>query len=147
MPKLYAEDLIKMEELLEKLTAERKEIEAKPAIVRRLKKDQISEIDSKIYQLHWQISSGKEEVFADPTSSAIYEAQQETRRNREKAGQVSAGLPEAQRGLPEERGTLPLRKEADKLSLIASMKKSKPKSIGEKTLEYAKLLEQEREPE
>lgn len=82
MHKVYAVDLIAMEEKLEELEAERDRIKSLSPIMRRLKQARSSELDSQIHDLQWEIVSAKEHVLADPTSSAIYEAEWEKKRKK-----------------------------------------------------------------
>lgn len=83
MHKVYAVDLIAMEEKLEELEAERDRIKSLSLIMRRVKQARSKELDSQIHDLQWKIVSAKEHVLADPTSVKIYEAKTEKKRQKE----------------------------------------------------------------
>lgn len=80
MLKVYAEDVIALENQHDKLVAERKGLSAAPAIMRRIKKSRITELNNQIAALGLEISAKKELIFADATSTSIYERHHEEER-------------------------------------------------------------------
>ncbi|NKX68286.1 hypothetical protein HEP89_29555 (plasmid) [Labrenzia sp. 5N] len=72
-PKIYAEDLHKMEVKLEKLEQERARLENSSPLMRRVLKHKMVELDNEIGALGWEIQAAREHVREDPVSSEQYE--------------------------------------------------------------------------
>lgn len=68
-------------------------------------------------------------------------------REQDLKSQQARPVPEAERGLPEQDGQPTTTREDRRTSLRMYMAEHRAKSIGQKTLEHAKLLEQQRDPE
>lgn len=71
--KIYAEDLHKMEEKLEKMEQERAHFEKSSPLMRRVLKHRMADLDNEISALIWEIQAAREHVRDDPESSEQYE--------------------------------------------------------------------------